>query len=117
MAPYPCARRARRSRPTTRSHPSPALSGSLRRAHHAAATAAGSLRAVVGSLSCPPVALSSQAASAALSGGPVAHVPALASRPLFRRCRRILSITVGSWISAITRICPPHAGHTSGSTS
>ena len=50
-------------------------------------------------------------------GGPVAHGPARASRPLSRRCLRILSITAGSWISAITRISPPQRGHFSGSTS
>lgn len=39
------------------------------------------------------------------------------SRPLRRRCRRIQSITAGSWISAITRISPPQRGQTIGSTS
>lgn len=50
-------------------------------------------------------------------GGPVAQGTARASRPFSRRCRRILSITAGSWINAITRISPPQRGHVSGSTS
>ncbi len=70
--------------------------------------------------SLPPSAVCGPHAASAVpspAGGPAAHGPARASLPLARSCRRISSITFGSWISAITRIAPPHVGHTSGSTS
>jgi hypothetical protein len=64
----------------------------------------------------PPTRPHAASALTASPGGPVAHGPARASRPFERRCRRVRSITAGSWISAITRIGPSHRGHASGPT-